>query len=369
MPLNLDRMRDMCRREQWRVEDLDWTLPPRRFDPPIERAVVQYFTDMAGIESLAAELFRVQRDLTDDPILREIFTTFVEDEQRHARVARRLAAHYDVRRLQPYRLNPSLVAFRPHFLEVLRHVSPDIANTYITCGELLLDIALLRSLDDFVADPMCAQAMQRINRDESRHIAVDYYMMEYYGSAEYERKASARPAPELSQRLHTAWVMAMFLWSAGPFLRDVFFGPMDLVDPSSRRLLEAFKRIQLLGRRPRVQKRPFTRFVATMQALYEHPVAGPLLAPAVARIMGLDPRVIGKLYTEAEAARVQRMDAAELAQEALAVKEGAGQFDVEDHLIEQRRDGPRRREWSQRVLRRVRHARASARRLVASLRP
>jgi len=347
VPLDLHRMRDMCRREQWSEDDLDWSVPPRRFDPQTERAVVQYFTDMSGIESLAAELFRVQRDTTTDPLLREIFETFIEDEQRHSRVARRLAAHYDQRGLTDHRLNPTLVAFRPHFLEVLRHVSPDIANTYITCGELLLDIALLRSLDDFVADEMCTQAMTRINRDESRHIAVDYHMMDYYGSAEYAAIERGRPSVGASERVHAAWVMAQFLWSAGPFLRDVFFGPMDLVDPSGRRLLEAFKRIQLLGKRPAVERRPLTRFLAAMQAVYEQPVVGRMLAPAIVRIMGLDRRVIGRLYTDAEAARVRGMDVVELAEDALGVKDGkAGAFDLNEQTVGGRRA---RRGWMQRL--------------------
>ncbi|MCA9705807.1 MAG: hypothetical protein KDK70_08170 [Myxococcales bacterium] len=337
MPLDLQRMLDMCRRQQWRVDDLDWSRPPRRFDPQTEQAVVQYFTDMAGIERMAGELFRVQRDTTDDPILREIFDTFVEDERRHAEVARRLAAHYDVRGLRRYALNPHLRTFHPRFVEVLRHVSPDIANVYITCGELLLDVALLRSLDDFVADPTCADAMERINRDESRHIAVDYHMMEYYGSPAYAAIERARPPRDLATSLHAARATARLLWAAGPFFRDVFFRPMDMVDPSGRRLLEAFKRMQLLGRREGIEDRPFTRFLATMQALYERPVVGEVLGPVIARAMGLDPRVIRRLYTEAEAARVRRADMAALAEEALAVKRGiAGDFDVDAELAARR---------------------------------
>lgn len=347
MPLDLHRMLDMCRRQQWQADDLDWSGPPRRFDPQTEQAVVQYFTDMAGIELLAAELFRVQRDITEDPLLREIFETFIEDERRHSEVAQRLAAHYDARGLRRYQLNRHLLAFRPRFVEVLRHISPDIANVYITCGELLLDIALLRSLNDFVDDDMCAQAMQRINRDESRHIAVDYHMLEYYGSAEYAALERARPAGRPAQRLAAAWVTVMLLWTAGPFFRDVFFRPMDLVDPSGRRLLEAFKRIQLIGRRRGIEDRPFTRFMATMQGLYERPVIGEVLAPAIARAMGLDPRVIRRLYTEAEAARVRQMDVAALAEEALAVKQGApGAFDVDAAVAERRAAG---RVWTDRL--------------------
>ena len=48
-------------------------------------------------------------------------------------------------------MNPHLVAFAPAFRQALRHLSPEMANLYVTGGELLLDVALLRSIDDFVA--------------------------------------------------------------------------------------------------------------------------------------------------------------------------------------------------------------------------
>ena len=53
-----------------------------------------------------------------------------------------------------YRESPSLSAFRPHFLALVEKAPPSLANGYITAGELILDVALLRSLDDYVADDM-----------------------------------------------------------------------------------------------------------------------------------------------------------------------------------------------------------------------
>ena len=49
-----------------------------------EEAIVQLFTDMAGIERLAGALFREQGRRVADPTLRAIFATFVTDELRHA---------------------------------------------------------------------------------------------------------------------------------------------------------------------------------------------------------------------------------------------------------------------------------------------
>jgi hypothetical protein len=318
--MDVARMLEMCRRDQWRIEDLDWSATPRPLSRDDEIAICQYFTDMSGIELLAAALFEVQRDQTRNPVLREIFSTFVIDEERHSRVATRLARHYDVHRYRRYELNPHLVRFRKHFVKAVRQLSPDIANTYITTGELLLDIALLRSIDDFVDDEMSHRAMRLINRDESRHIAVDYHMAEYYASDEYRAWLASQPKKSLLNEARAVTALAGFMYHAKPFFRDVFFGPMDLVDPSNERLFEAFKRIQLLGEKEAPVPRPFSRFLRVLQDLFNHPVSGPVLGPVISRVMGVDPKVIRRLYTEEESRHAKRSSYETLANEALASK-------------------------------------------------
>lgn len=317
-------MLDRCRRLQWDADaDLDWSVPPKALAPDDEVAIVQYFTDMSAIERLAGQLFRVQRDLVDDPTLQAIFETFVVDEERHAVVAERLARHYDVHGYRDYEVNPHLRRFAPAFAAVLEHVSPEVANAYITSGEILLDIALLRSLNDFVGDAMSDQAMRLINRDESRHIAIDYFMVEYYASPKYAAWEAAQPDKSLLEKARALLTFAVFTWRAGPFLRDVFFRPMDLTDPSGKRLLDAFKRIQLIGLKEEVQHRPFNRFLRAMQDAFNHPILGRVAGAAIARIVGLEPRVLARLYTDADEAEVQHKSFAEMARETLAMKGAA----------------------------------------------
>lgn len=317
--MDLARMLEMCRRDQWSVDDLDWSLTPRTLSREDEMAVVQYFTDMSGIELLAGALFAVQRELTDDPLLKEIFGSFVVDEERHSDVALRLARHYDVHRYKRYEQNRHLRAFAPNFVRAAKYLTPDVANAYITTGELLLDIALLRSLDDFVDDEMSHRAMRLINRDESRHIAIDYHMVGYYASPAYERWLAQRPRQGLRRSIRAQAALAGFMWHARPFFRDVFFGPMDLVDPSGKRLLEAFKRIQLLGQRVG-EKRGVLGVIERLVNAFNDPVLGPWTGPLIERLTGLDLRVVRNLFTAEEAERAKRASYAELAEEALAVK-------------------------------------------------
>ncbi len=312
-------MARMCREGQWNVGDLDWSQRPRAMSPDDERNVVQYFTDMAQIERLAGALFVEQQRRVTDPILKDIYATFVIDEMRHSHVAQMLADHYDVRRLTTYRPSRSLERFFPHFVDAIRHLSDDIANAYITSGELILDIALLRSINDFVADPLSAQAMELINRDESRHIAVDYYMVGYYCSDEYKRARTSVRKSAREQAIATRAFAAMTLWGR-PFFRDVFFGPMDRIDPTGTRLREAFKRMQLLGERPGIDQLPLVKYWSRMMALYNQPWMGPRGKDAVALVVGMDPRFMEHLATEEELARARLMSLDELAEEALSAK-------------------------------------------------
>jgi hypothetical protein len=308
--MDLRRMLDKCVRDQWSIDDLDWSLPPPQLSPEKEQAVVQYFTDMAGIELLAGALFEVQRETTTEPTLHKIFSTFIADEKRHSAVAARLAEHYNVHRYREYVESPSLTAFRPHFLNLVKNTSPEIANAYITSGELILDVALLRSLDDYVADVMSHRAMHLVNRDESRHIAIDFYMTELYASDEYLAEAAKRPRKTVREHASGARALVTMMWHAKPFLHEVFLAPMDLTDPSGRRLREAFKRVQLIMRKPTVARLPFTRFMIAMQNLYNHPIAGKIFGPVLLRALGADER----------SARFRRMTFEEMADEALAAK-------------------------------------------------
>jgi hypothetical protein len=318
--MDLGRMLDKCVRDQWSIDDLDWTIAPPALPRDKEEAVCQAFVDMAGIELLAGALFDVQRQKTPDPTLKKIFATFVADEKRHSAVAARLAEHYDVHHYRTYTESSALTRFRPHFLAVVENTSPEIANAYITAGELILDVALLRSLDDYVADEMSHAAMHLINRDESRHIAIDFHMTETYCSDAHLAAIRARPWPTVRELAHGLRAVTTMMWHAKPFLQQVFLAPMDRTDPSGRRIQEAFKRIQLVLRKPTVARTPFSRFMIAAQDAYNHPILGRIFGPLLLRALGAEDRAARVLFTREELARTRDMSFDELAEETLAMK-------------------------------------------------
>jgi len=318
--MNLERMLAKCKKFQWKVGDLDWDRAPPEMSKDDEIAVVQYFTDMATIERLAGALFVEQGKRTEDPVLKEIFATFVKDELRHAHCAQMLADHYDVHRYKVYQTNPALVKFFPHFVYSLRYINPEFANLYITTGELILDVALLRSLNDFVNDEMSQEAMDKINQDESRHIAIDFHMVEYYTSEEWAKLLEDEPSYSVTDTIRAYWAYANVFRYARPFFKEVFFEPMERVDPSGKRMKEAFKRIQLLGSKPRVRGRPISKFLLGLQDLHNHPIYGVVFGRLAVRILGVNPEVLRTLYTDREAEIANRMSFEDMAAEALQLK-------------------------------------------------
>lgn len=321
--MDLHKMLDRCVREQWSIGDLHMDGPVRPMSREMEMAIVQCFIDMAGIERLAAALFEEQARRAEDPTLRRIFESFVQDELRHAEAAERLAARFDVNALRRYQETPALTRFAASFVDAVRYLPPDIANAYIMVGELILDVALLRSLDDAVGDPVTREVMKLVNRDESRHIAVDFHMFDHYTSDAYAARAAREPARPARERIAGALALSQMFRHARPFFKQVFVEPMAHVDPSGRRIREAVKRLQLVIRRPGASRRPFARFMQVLLSAYENPVARALIGPAIVRVVGVEPELLRAQYTERELHRAAAMSVEELTADALAAKRAA----------------------------------------------
>lgn len=316
--MNLEAMLEKCRRDQWKVGDLDWTGTPRPMSRDDEMAIVQCLTDMAGIERLAGELFETQRQRTDDPVLREIFATFVTDEIRHAHAAQMLADYYNVHHYKHYVQSSALQKFAPHFIAAVREAPLEVANTFILGGELMLDIALLRSLNDYVDDDMMRRVMYLINRDESRHVAIDFHMVEYYASEEF--RARRRKQLSLADHVRASRVLMKMAYHSRPFFRAVFFEPMTRLDPAGKRIREAMKRLQLLRAKPNVAEQPMARVLLALQRINDTPYLGRAFATVFTRLIIIEPELYRRLTNEAEERRAAAMTFEQMAEEALAAK-------------------------------------------------
>jgi hypothetical protein len=281
MSVNLEKMLERCQREQWRVDDFDWTGTPVALSPEREREICAYYVNMSYIERLAGALFLALARRVDDPTLAAIFETFHADELRHSHAAARLADYFDVHHYRIYTPNIPMLRFIPAFVQLIDSVGPAYATNFILGGELILDIALLRGLNAYVDDPVSRAVVEKINQDESRHIAMDMHMTEYFAVA--GRGGDATPWLDLN------W-WGVLTWGPG-FFAEVFFRPMQRLDPSQAQMRDVMRRIRRFYDRASVAANPAVREFQGLVAFFET-WAGTFLGGAITvlarRVFGID---------------------------------------------------------------------------------
>ncbi|HUH04046.1 MAG TPA: hypothetical protein VML75_18745 [Kofleriaceae bacterium] len=187
MNLDLARVLHNTRRGQWSVDDFDWSQPlqgaggltaaERR-----EAGLALLFT--AGLERQAARVFGACADYIDEPHAAEIYQLFAADELRHAEAEIRLAARYGVSwDDQPATTRWMFRTLGSNFDRPNRALH-EISAATILLFELALDSILIPALKERVSDPLQAEVFRRIDLDESRHLAMDYWLLDYKGRAQ-----------------------------------------------------------------------------------------------------------------------------------------------------------------------------------------
>ena len=187
--LDLDSMLQKCRRLQWSTKDLDWEAPGKdAVSAEQARALAGFMQDLYWIESTAAIVFNAMADQTKEPRLHDIFTSFAVDEQRHADAELLLMRRWGIVAKNEVPAPNSNTRNLITSLERVAHrVHPAVYSAIIPFTELVLDGALVKHLDSTIQDPLCAEVFRRINADEARHLAVDFYMLERYGGQDPRR--------------------------------------------------------------------------------------------------------------------------------------------------------------------------------------
>lgn len=284
MNLDLERMLEKCTQGQWSVDDFDWGGRPIALSPERERDVCAYYVNMSYIERLAGALFLSLARRLDDPTLTAIFESFHADELRHSQAAARLADYFDVHHYQLYTPNVAMLRFMHAFVRMAESLHPAYATSLILGGELILDMALLRGLNGYVADPLSRAVVDRINQDESRHLAMDVFMTEYL----------ARPDHGLAAGATNPWMQGAYwgvLTWAPEFFTEVFFRPMQMLDPSQEHMREAMRRLRRLYDRPAVAGNPAVQQFQSFVAFFESTLGswiGGTFVEAIRRAFAVD---------------------------------------------------------------------------------
>lgn len=191
MNLDLARVLHNTRRGQWSVDDFDWLQPLQGADglSPRERheaGLALLFT--AGLERQAARVFSACADYIDEPHAADIYRLFAADELRHAEAEIRLARRYGVTWDDQPRTTRWMFRTLARNFDRPSRALHEVSAATILLFELALDSILIPALKERVNDPLQAEVFRRIDLDESRHLAMDYWLLDYKGTQQAGRE-------------------------------------------------------------------------------------------------------------------------------------------------------------------------------------
>lgn len=181
--IDLDKMLAKIKSSQWALADIDWDAPGAELITPEQWPKLKAFmSDLMWIEHVGARGFAALAKVAQDDTLREIYTYFHAEEQRHANAEMALMRRWGMLEgdeIPEPNMNLRLV------IEWLDKYSDDMPletlGSVIPMLEIALDGALCKFLLDTVKDPICHQAFEKINDDESRHLGVGFTVLEMQG--------------------------------------------------------------------------------------------------------------------------------------------------------------------------------------------
>lgn len=181
--IDLDKMLEKVRATQWALDEFDWAKPGAdRITPEQWPKLKAFMADLMWIEHVGARGFAALAKKAPNDTLREIYTWFHAEEQRHANAEMALMKRWgmlDGDTLPEPNINIRLA------IEWLDRYGDDMPlntlGSVIPMLEVALDGALCKFLLDTVDDPLCHEVFARINDDEARHLGVGFTVLEMQG--------------------------------------------------------------------------------------------------------------------------------------------------------------------------------------------
>ncbi|MEW6775991.1 MAG: ferritin-like domain-containing protein [Bdellovibrionota bacterium] len=184
MDLDLSHVLENTRKGQWSVHEFDWDAPLQGAegltkDELRQAGLMILFT--AGLERQAAKIFGLCAKHVSDKTAKQIYEFFERDENRHAEAEILMARRYGVEwKDLPL---PTRLMFETMKLQWVNptQVLHELTSAQIVFFEIGLDALLIPALKRTVNDPLQAEVFRRIDIDESRHLAMDYWLLERRG--------------------------------------------------------------------------------------------------------------------------------------------------------------------------------------------
>lgn len=267
MSVDLDVMLAKIKDRQWALADIDWDAPgAETISDEFRPKLKAFMADLCWIENIGARGFAALARKAPTATLAEIYRYFHAEEQRHANAELALMKRWgmlDDGEMPEPNVNIRLAM---QWLDDYADGLPlSVLGTVIPMLEVALDGALLKFLLEEVDDPVCHQVFQKINNDESRHLAVDFAVLELIGYAPARKLAIEFVGNIASPKLLIGALMSVPLLNR---IRNEVIG-MGL-DP--QRLYDALMRFQHFGDRgERTRRVPTYQLIKWYSNMFANP--------------------------------------------------------------------------------------------------
>lgn len=256
--IDLDKMLEKIKGSQWALADIDWEAPGVELVTPEQWPKLKAFmVDLMWIEHIGARGFAAMAKKAPNDTLKQIYTYFHAEEQRHANAEMALMKRWGMLDgdVMP-RPNPNLL-FAIEWLDRYSDDMPlEALGTVIPMLEIALDGALCKFLLDTVHDPVCHRVFEKINDDESRHLGVGFHVMELQGHGNVYRNTLKMVATVIDPRLLLGIVAYFPLLNR---MRDNIVS-MGLKEESLYDAMEKFRKIG--GRTAQGRRNPWYQFTS-----------------------------------------------------------------------------------------------------------
>ncbi len=258
MAMDMDNMLQMIRDRQWALADIDWDAPGADLiEPELWAKLKPFMSDLMWIENVGARGFAALAKKAPTPTLKSIYEHFHAEEQKHANAELALMRRWgmlDNDEIPAPNVNVQLV------INWLDRYSDDMKlsflGTVIPMLEVALDGALIKFITDEVKDPVAQEVFRRINSDESRHLAVDFEVMDILGQADIRT---------LLIELVGGWIKPTFLIGVLSYfpLLNKMRDNIVAMGVDEERLYQAMRRYRSVGERSAFTRRlPMYRIVS-----------------------------------------------------------------------------------------------------------
>lgn len=258
MAMDLDEMLQRIKDKQWALADIDWDAPGAELiEPELWAKLKPFMTDLMWIENVGARGFAALARKAPTPTLKSIYEHFHAEEQKHANAELALMRRWgmlDNDEVPPPSVNVQLViTWLDKFSDGM---SLSILGTVIPMLEVALDGALIKFITDEVKDPVAQEVFKRINSDESRHLAVDFEVMDILGHADMRK---------LAVDFVGSWINpALIVGTLAYFpLLNKMRDNIVAMGVNEERLYQAMRRFRSVGERSEfVHRVPMYRFIS-----------------------------------------------------------------------------------------------------------